>query len=96
MSASNGDESFVLTEREAAILRYFIEAHGRVVSREELLREVWNLDPHTDTRTVDCFVGRLRKRFEPIPAEPVFFISHRGFGYRFLAPDLTAHGDVSG
>ncbi len=88
MSCRHGERSFVLTDREAAVLRYFIEERGRIVSRSELLEQVWRVDPTTDTRTVDNFVARLRKFFESSPARPVHFLSSRGLGYRFVAPDL--------
>jgi DNA-binding response OmpR family regulator len=57
-----------------------------VLSREELLERVWNLRNAPNTRSVDNFIGRLRRYFEPLPDKPVHFLSHRGAGYRFI-PD---------
>lgn len=78
-------ESVRLTTLELKLLRYFIEHEGSVVTRGELLEEVWGL-PHTiTTRTVDNFIVNLRKYFEADPARPRHFLSVRGAGYRFVA-----------
>jgi len=74
-----------LTTLELKLLRYFIEHEGSVVTRGELLEQVWGL-PHTiTTRTVDNFIVNLRKYFEVDPARPRHFLSVRGAGYRFVA-----------
>lgn len=75
-----------LTALEMKLLRYFISNANRVVSREELLENVWEIGGSPTTRTVDNFISRLRKYFEPDPAKPVFLLSVRGAGYRFV-PD---------
>jgi DNA-binding response OmpR family regulator len=72
-----------LTALELDLVAYFAARPGRVLTRKELLAEVWRLPNHQETRTVDNFVARLRKHFEPDPAHPVHFLSHRGKGYRF-------------
>ncbi len=52
-----------LSEREAGLLRYFIDSNGRLVTREEILRQLWNLDPaKTETRTLDMHVMHLRNK----------------------------------
>ncbi|MCB9778040.1 MAG: response regulator transcription factor [Alphaproteobacteria bacterium] len=79
-------EQVRMTKLELDLVRYFAQNSGRVVSREELLKHVWKLANHPNTRTVDNFVLRLRRHFEPDAAEPVHFLSVRGAGYRFL-PD---------
>ena len=73
-----------LTQLELDLLRYFSEHPGRVLSRKELLDKVWKLQNYSNTRTVDTFMSRLRRRFEPDPANPVYFESLRGSGYRFV------------
>lgn len=73
-----------LTHLELELLRYFANNEGRVVSREELLEKVWNMRHVPSTRTVDNFISRLRKVFEPDPKHPQHFLSHRGAGYRFV------------
>jgi len=73
-----------LTNLELELLRYLAANPERVVSRDELLERVWKLPNYPNTRTVDNFVLRLRRHFEDDPAHPVFFVSVRGAGYRFL------------
>ncbi len=72
-----------LTQLEFALLRYFAGHPDQVLSRDELLENVWQLRNYPNTRTVDNFVLRLRKYFEPDAARPVHFLSVRGLGYRF-------------
>ncbi len=77
-----------LTQLEMKLLRYFIENHSRVIPREELLENVWEMPGHLDTRAPDQFIRRLRKTFEPKPSKPRHFLTIRDAGYRFVAqPD---------
>ena len=84
--ASSAGKPVRLTQLELDLLHYFSLNPGRVLSREELLERVWNLRNAPNTRSVDNFIGRLRRYFEPLPDKPVHFLSHRGAGYRFI-PD---------
>jgi len=77
-------ESVTLTRLELDLLRYMSQHESRVLSRDELLAEVWNLRNYPNTRTVDNFIMRLRKHFEPNSRRPVHFISVRGAGYKFV------------
>jgi DNA-binding response OmpR family regulator len=72
-----------LTPHEAMVLKYLVERKGKIVTRKELLKNVWHLNPEVETRTVDIFIARLRKYFEPDPANPVHIKSIRGAGYLF-------------
>lgn len=74
-----------LTELEMKLLRYFIENEGRVIRREELLVEVWDMPATVTTRAVDQFVRRLRVIFEPDPSHPQHFLTLRDAGYRFVS-----------
>ncbi len=74
-----------LTSMEMKLLRYFIENEGSVISRSELLDNVWGLSGSPTTRTVDNFIVRLRRYFEQDPAKPHHFLSVRGAGYRFVS-----------
>jgi two-component system OmpR family response regulator len=74
-----------LTQLELDLLRYFAENAGRVLSRTELLERVWKLRNYGNTRTVDNFISRLRRRFENDPSDPTHFLSVRGAGYKFIA-----------
>ena len=73
-----------LTNLEMKLLRYLVEHEGVVVSREELLKNVWGMTRAPATRTVDTFMLNLRKYFEDEPSKPVHFLSVRGTGYRFV------------
>lgn len=72
-----------LTPLEFKLARHLIQAGGSIVSREELLKEVWGFTLLPKTRTVDLFLSRLRKLFEEDPENPRHFITVRGAGYRF-------------
>src|SRR5262245_13737687 len=74
-----------LTALEMKLLRYFIEHEGSVVTRNELLENVWGMTHSPTTRTVDNFIVNLRKYFEEDPSQPRHFLSVRGTGYRFVA-----------
>jgi two-component system OmpR family response regulator len=78
-------EPVQMTSLEMKLLRYFIENQGRVISRGELLENVWNMPKFMHTRAPDQFLRRLRKVFEPDPAEPRYFLTIRDAGYRFVA-----------
>jgi two-component system OmpR family response regulator len=87
--ASSAGRPVRLTQLELDLLYYFSQHPGRVLSRDELLERVWNLRNAPNTRSVDNFIGRLRRYFEPLPDKPAHFLSHRGTGYRFI-PDGRA------
>jgi DNA-binding response OmpR family regulator len=72
-----------LTVMEADFLRYLTQNPGRIVSRKDLLEQVWRVREDTDTRAIDNFVVRLRRYIEDEPASPVYLKTVRGFGYRF-------------
>ncbi|MGQ0636892.1 MAG: response regulator transcription factor [Planctomycetaceae bacterium] len=78
-------ETRSLTSLEMKLLKYFIENEGVVLTRNQLLDNVWGLESSPTTRTVDNFVARLRQHFETDPANPRHFLSLRGVGYRFVA-----------
>jgi two-component system OmpR family response regulator len=84
--ASLAGEEVHLTKLEFDLLRYFANNPGRVLSRGELQENVWKLRGDGSTRSVDNFVMRLRRHFEPNPAKPAFFLSVRGSGYKFVVP----------
>ncbi len=79
---------FRLTVMEADLLRHLILNAGKIVSRKQILEQVWGLHEDTDTRAIDNFIVRLRKYIEKDPAKPRHLVTVRGVGYRFLAePD---------
>ena len=78
-----GKKEFQLTSYEAMIMKYLIENKDKVVTRKELLENVWNMNPDIETRTVDNFIARLRKHFEDDPSNPKYIVSVRSAGYIF-------------
>jgi DNA-binding response OmpR family regulator len=72
-----------LSAREFELLAYFIEHRGEVVSRAELLEQVWSYRGVSNTRTVDMHVAKLRKKIEDEPAKPRWIATQHGVGYRF-------------
>jgi len=78
--------TYSLTALECDILSAFMENENTVLSREYLLENVWGMKGQFETRTVDNFVGRLRKYLETNPNKPETLESIRGRGYRFNTP----------
>jgi DNA-binding response OmpR family regulator len=74
-----------LTVMESELLRHLMRNDGRIVSRKQILEEVWGLHEDTDTRAIDNFIVRLRRYIEDDPAEPRHLLTVRGVGYRFVA-----------
>ncbi len=72
-----------LTTREYELIKFLASSPGRVVSREQLMTEVWQYDYFGDLRTVDVAVRRLREKLEDNPAEPEYVMTKRGVGYYF-------------
>ncbi|MGD0584237.1 MAG: response regulator transcription factor [Oryzomonas sp.] len=72
-----------LTEMEVRVLSLFFQKEGEIIPRGELLQSVWGYTSDTETRTLDNFIVRLRRYFEPDPGKPVHFQTVRGVGYRF-------------
>ena len=72
-----------LSVREFDIVAYLAAEAGKIVSREELMKEVWGYDYLGDLRAVDVAIRRLREKIEDKPAEPEYIITKRGLGYYF-------------
>lgn len=72
-----------LTEMEVRVLSLFFQKEGQAIHRSDLLRSVWGYSSDTETRTLDNFIVRLRKYFEPDPSHPKHFLTVRAVGYRF-------------
>jgi two-component system, OmpR family, alkaline phosphatase synthesis response regulator PhoP len=90
MEATRKGEVVTLTAHEFKLLRYVAASAGRVISREELLNEVWGYQNYPSTRTVDNHILRLRQKLEPDPASPRFLITMHGAGYKFIPEGLGA------
>jgi hypothetical protein len=84
MEVHRRGQPVALTRQEFRTLAYLLKNVGRVVSRDELLNEVWGYESYPCTRTVDNHILRLRKKLEPEPARPKHFRTVHGMGYKFL------------
>jgi DNA-binding response OmpR family regulator len=76
-----------LTAHEIKLFQYFVENPERVITREQLLNEVWHYASYPTTRTVDNHVMKLRQKLEPDPARPIYFRTMHGIGYKFVRGD---------
>jgi len=73
-----------LTAQEFKLLRFFVQNLERVITREELLLEVWGYQKYPSTRTVDNHILKLRQKLENNSAAPVHFVTVHGAGYKFI------------
>jgi len=83
MELRRAGEAIVLTAHEFKLLRYFVENAGRVISRVELLNDVWGYENYPTTRTVDNQILKLRQKLEVDPTQPKHFRTVHGAGYKF-------------
>ncbi|PYS19245.1 MAG: DNA-binding response regulator [Acidobacteria bacterium] len=85
-SAERNEEKVAFSQRELDVLHYMSDREGKVVTRDELLRNVWGYQNVPLTRSVDNLVARLRWKIEPDPDNPRYIHTVYGDGYR-LTPD---------
>lgn len=79
-------EKVDITPKEFELLVYMALRKGRVLSREQLLDNIWNFDYVGETRIVDVHISHLREKIEEDTKNPKYIITQRGFGYRFEVP----------
>jgi two-component system alkaline phosphatase synthesis response regulator PhoP len=72
-----------ISERECRLLQHLMESRGEVVTRDELLQEVWGYNSASMTRTVDVHIAWLRQKVEDDPSDPRYILTVHGQGYRF-------------
>ena len=84
MQVTRGGQPIALTGQEFKMLKFMVQNPERVISREELLNEVWGYQHYPTTRTVDNHLLKLRQKLEKDPANPVHFRTVHGTGYRFV------------
>ena len=82
--ARRGGQGFEMTRKEFAILRFLASRSGEVVSRDELLNEVWGYESYPTSRTVDNHVAGLRAKLERDTAQPEHIKTVHGVGYKFV------------
>ena len=83
-SAFKHGSSVDLSPREFEILKYFVERRGEIVTREDLLNNVWGYNSYPNTRTVDAHIAKLRQKIEDNPEVPSLLITIHTMGYKFL------------
>ena len=84
-----------LTLMEANLLRFLVQREGQVVSRKDILEQVWGVHEDTDTRAIDNFIVRLRRHIEDDAASPRHLLTVRSVGYRFVAAPTPARTGTS-
>ena len=82
--ARRGTVRIEFTARELDLLRYFVQHTGQVVTREQILNEVWGYEEFPTTRTIDNFVAKLRQKIETSPHGPEHILTIHGSGYKFV------------
>jgi DNA-binding response OmpR family regulator len=82
--ARRGKQRVEFTAREFELLRYFVTHIGQVVTREQILNEVWGYEEFPTTRTIDNFVAKLRQKIEKSPHAPEHILTIHGSGYKFV------------
>ena len=82
-SLLKSNKKIELTILENRILLYFLNNKNKVISRDDLMMEVWGYNSDVNTRTLDMHIVRLRKKIETNPDRPDFLQTVRGVGYRF-------------
>ncbi|MCC7035643.1 MAG: response regulator transcription factor [Acidobacteria bacterium] len=82
--ARRGRTRVEFTAREFELLRYFVQHTGQVVTREQILNEVWGYEEFPTTRTIDNFVAKLRQKIERAPHAPEHILTIHGSGYKFV------------
>jgi DNA-binding response OmpR family regulator len=90
MEAHRAGKPVNMTAQEFKLLRFLSRSTDRVISREELLNEVWGYQNYPSTRTVDNHILRLRQKLEPDPSRPRFFITVHSAGYKFVTGSVPA------
>jgi DNA-binding response OmpR family regulator len=87
MVVMRGGKTLAFTAQEFKLLKYFARCPARVISRQELLNEVWGYENYPTTRTVDNHILRIRQKLEPDPGRPRYFLTMHGSGYKFTPGD---------
>jgi DNA-binding response OmpR family regulator len=82
--ARRGKTRIEFTAREFDLLHYFVQHTGQVVTREQILNEVWGYEEFPTTRTIDNFVAKLRQKIERSPHAPEHILTIHGSGYKFV------------
>lgn len=75
-----------LTPKQCQLLAMFLQRPNQVISRSDLMQEIWDTHYLGDTRTLDVHIRWLREKIEPDPTRPNVLVTHRGIGYKLIVP----------
>jgi DNA-binding response OmpR family regulator len=81
--AMKGETRLDMSPREFRIMKYFIEHRSEIVTRDQLLDNVWGYDSFPLTRTVDTHIAKLRQKIEDLPGDPRYIVTVHRAGYKF-------------
>ena len=84
MEVVRSGNSVTLTPQEFKLLKYFSQHPERVISRDQLLSDVWGYNSYPSTRTIDSHILTLRQKLEPDPSKPAHFVTVHHAGYKFV------------
>ncbi|MCS6984171.1 MAG: response regulator transcription factor [Leptospiraceae bacterium] len=87
LQVKRDDEYYLLSPREAGVLKFFLKNKGRIITRQEILDQVWGDAPLVSGRNIDNYVVKFRKLFEEDPAHPQIFITYPRRGYACFLPE---------
>ncbi|HPN38524.1 MAG TPA: response regulator transcription factor [Melioribacteraceae bacterium] len=84
-AAYENDNEVSLTHREFELIKYLYEKRNQTVSRDDLLKNIWDQNVFTTTRTIDNFIVKLRQKIEDDPNHPKIILTVHGIGYKMIA-----------
>lgn len=96
MEAMCAGKPVTLTAQEFKLMKFFAASPGAVHTRDALLNAVWGYQSYPSSRTVDNHILRLRQKLETDPANPRFFVTMHGLGYKFVVGADTQHKSSGG
>ncbi|MBN1995225.1 MAG: response regulator transcription factor [Anaerolineae bacterium] len=85
-----GETAFHLTPKETKLLALLMDNVGRIVSRNQLMQEVWHTDGSDNSRTIDVHIRWLRQKIEDDPNIPEYILTRRSMGYELRLPPKAA------
>jgi two-component system KDP operon response regulator KdpE len=88
------DQEIRLTPTEWGIVEVLVRNHGKLVSQTKLLQDVWGPQYGEETNYLRVFMAQVRRKLEPEPGAPRYFITEPGMGYRFEVPESSSENVV--
>lgn len=84
-AAFENESEVSMTHREFELIKYLYERRNQTVSRDDLLKNIWDQNVFTTTRTIDNFIVKLRQKMEEDPNHPKIILTVHGIGYKMIA-----------